>query len=140
MAYPRLGLFDQFTLLSSFDVYQCLLGTGLTMADGIFTPAVSVTSAVNGISVAKPSVSKDIIPISIVSLAKIDLCLLELIPFQGVSRWSFPCSAIWDFETGVGFCSKYSHFCSLNLSSISTISSHIRMDDAPWIHGYCEYY
>ena len=39
------------------------------MADGIFTPAVSVTSAVTGISVAKPSVTKDVIPISIVSNA-----------------------------------------------------------------------
>jgi KUP system potassium uptake protein len=39
----------------------------LTMADGIFTPAVSVTSAVAGIGVAKPSVIKDIQPISIVS-------------------------------------------------------------------------
>ncbi|KAG6905989.1 hypothetical protein DXG01_016449 [Tephrocybe rancida] len=38
----------------------------LTMADGIFTPAVSVTSAVGGIAVAKASVTKDIIPISIV--------------------------------------------------------------------------
>ena len=39
----------------------------LTMADGIFTPAVSVTSAVVGIAVAKPSVTNDVIPISIVS-------------------------------------------------------------------------
>ena len=37
------------------------------MADGIFTPAVSVTSAVVGIAVAKPSVTNDVIPISIVS-------------------------------------------------------------------------
>ncbi|KAG6902524.1 hypothetical protein C0995_015342 [Termitomyces sp. Mi166 len=39
--------------------------TRLTMSDGVFTPAVSVTSAVGGIAVAKPSVTKDIIPISI---------------------------------------------------------------------------
>ena len=37
------------------------------MADGVFTPAVSVTSAVGGIGVAKPDVIKDIIPISVVS-------------------------------------------------------------------------
>lgn len=37
------------------------------MADGIFTPAVSVTSAVAGIGVAKPSVVGDITGISIVS-------------------------------------------------------------------------
>lgn len=47
--------------------YQALFGTSLTLADGIFTPAVSVTSAVAGIAVAKPSVSSDITPISIVS-------------------------------------------------------------------------
>lgn len=42
-----------------------LFGTSLTMADGVFTPAVSVTSAVGGIAVAVPSVSNHIIPISI---------------------------------------------------------------------------
>ncbi|KAG6833455.1 hypothetical protein H0H87_006822 [Tephrocybe sp. NHM501043] len=44
------------------------------MADGILTPAVSVTSAVGGIAVVKSSVSKDIIPISIV-------CILEYSDF-----------------------------------------------------------
>ncbi|KAG6853925.1 hypothetical protein C0991_012415 [Blastosporella zonata] len=43
------------------------------MADGILTPAVSVTSAVGGIVVAKQSVSKDIVPISIVC-SKISRC------------------------------------------------------------------
>ncbi|KAE9409281.1 potassium transporter [Gymnopus androsaceus JB14] len=42
-----------------------LLGTALTMSDGVFTTAVSVTSAVGGIAVAKPSVEEQIIPISI---------------------------------------------------------------------------
>jgi K+ transporter len=46
---------------------QCLLGTSLTLADGVFTPAVSVTSAVGGIAVAKASISADITPIAIVS-------------------------------------------------------------------------
>ncbi|KAF5315194.1 hypothetical protein D9619_007278 [Psilocybe cf. subviscida] len=46
----------------------CLFGTALTMADGIFTPAVSVTSAVSGIAVAKPSVGSDITPVSIAFL------------------------------------------------------------------------
>lgn len=47
---------------------QCLFGTSLTIADGVFTPAVSVTSAVAGIAVAKPSVTSDTIPISIAIL------------------------------------------------------------------------
>ena len=40
--------------------------SSLTIADGVFTPAVSVTSAVGGIGVAKPSVIKDTTAISIV--------------------------------------------------------------------------
>jgi len=35
------------------------------MADGILTPAVSVTSAVSGIAVAQPSVINSIVPVSI---------------------------------------------------------------------------
>ncbi|KAI0061789.1 potassium transporter [Artomyces pyxidatus] len=41
-----------------------LFGTSLTMADGVLTAAVSVTSAVGGIAVAKPSVSSDVVGIS----------------------------------------------------------------------------
>ena len=52
----------------SFTIEQCLFGTSLTIADGIFTPAVSVTSAVAGIAVAKPSVTSDTTPISIAIL------------------------------------------------------------------------
>ena len=45
-----------------------MLFTSLTMADGVFTPAISVTSAVGGIAVAKPSASNQITVISIVSI------------------------------------------------------------------------
>ena len=38
------------------------------MADGVFTPAISVTSAVGGIAVAKPSAANDITAISIVGI------------------------------------------------------------------------
>ncbi|KAF8195375.1 potassium transporter-domain-containing protein [Pholiota molesta] len=65
----------------------------LTMADGIFTPAVSVTSAVAGIGVAKPSVIKDIQPISIVFL----LALFFVQQF-GTAKIAFvfaPISFIW---------------------------------------------
>ncbi|KAM6494400.1 Potassium transporter [Amanita muscaria] len=71
----------------------CLFGTSLTMADGVFTPAVSVTSAVGGIAVAKSSINSDIIPISIVFLV-----LLFLLQQFGTSRVSFlfsPVSLIW---------------------------------------------
>lgn len=58
----------QFLWLAFSDaVFQSLFGTSLTLADGVFTPAVSVTSAVGGIAVATPKVASDITPISIVS-------------------------------------------------------------------------
>lgn len=38
------------------------------MADGVFTPAVSVTSAVGGMAVAKESVKENITAISVVSV------------------------------------------------------------------------
>ncbi len=64
------------------------------MADGVFTPAVSVTSAVGGIAVAKPSVSRDIIPISIVRLTIV--CCIYAKRAAGVSRGIVLGSAIWD--------------------------------------------
>jgi KUP system potassium uptake protein len=71
----------------------CLFGTSLTMADGIFTPAISVTSAVGGIAVAKPSTNNDIIPISIAFLFA-----LFFIQQFGTHRLAFafsPASFIW---------------------------------------------
>lgn len=38
------------------------------MADGVLTPAVSVTSAVSGIGVAQPSINNSIVPVSIAFL------------------------------------------------------------------------
>ncbi|KAH8929990.1 potassium transporter [Atractiella rhizophila] len=45
-----------------------LLGTSLTLTDGILTPAISVVSAVQGIAVAQPSVLHSVTPISIAIL------------------------------------------------------------------------
>ncbi|KIY46745.1 potassium transporter [Fistulina hepatica ATCC 64428] len=73
-------------------VLICLLYR-LTMADGTLTPAVSVTSAVGGIAVAKPSVSNDITPISIIILV-----VLFLVQRFGTSKLSFmfsPIAFIW---------------------------------------------
>lgn len=50
------------------------------MADGVFTPAVSVTSAVGGIAVAKSSVEAQIVPISIVSIKKMDVISIHTSP------------------------------------------------------------
>ena len=70
------------------------------MADGVFTPAVSVTSAVGGIAVAKASVINDIIPISIVSST-----VYFFIPFFNNSS-GFPfcvvrCATIWNTSSGI---------------------------------------
>jgi len=71
----------------------CLFGTALTMADGVFTPAVSVTSAVGGIAVAKPNVVADIIPISIVFL--LALFFIQQFGTQRIA-WVFsPISFMW---------------------------------------------
>ncbi|WVQ71165.1 potassium uptake protein [Cryptococcus sp. DSM 104548] len=70
-----------------------VFGTALTLADGILTPAVSVTTAVGGIAVAKPSVINDIVPISICFL----ICLFAVQRF-GVHRISVsfaPVTTIW---------------------------------------------
>ncbi|KAF8476540.1 potassium transporter [Russula ochroleuca] len=70
-----------------------LFGTSLTMADGVLTAAVSVTSAVGGIAVAKPSVSKDVVSISIAFLV-----VLFLAQPLGTSRLSVafaPITFVW---------------------------------------------
>jgi KUP system potassium uptake protein len=58
-----------------------LFGTGLTMADGLLTPAVSVTSAVGGIAVPFPSVSNKVVGISCALLV-----LLWLLQTAGTRR------------------------------------------------------
>ncbi|GLB38222.1 putative K+ potassium transporter [Lyophyllum shimeji] len=71
----------------------CLMGTALTMADGVFTPAVSVTSAVGGIGVAKPSILNKVSGIAIAFLAA-----LFLVQRFGTGRiaWTYgPISFIW---------------------------------------------
>lgn len=66
------------------------------MADGVFTPAVSVTSAVGGIAVAKPSVSNDIIPISIVSAIYDKTYPQNLL--LGIPGCSVSTSAVWNVK------------------------------------------
>ncbi|EIN06328.1 potassium transporter [Punctularia strigosozonata HHB-11173 SS5] len=85
---PRLSKHLKWPLL-----IWCLFGTSLTMADGILTPAVSVTSAMGGMAVAKPSVSSDVIPISIAFLVVLFLAQ----PF-GTAKISYvfaPITCIW---------------------------------------------
>jgi KUP system potassium uptake protein len=74
-------------------LFWCLFGTSLTIADGIFTPAVSVTSAVAGIAVSKPSVNSDTVPISIAILV-----VLFLSQRFGTAKLAFlfaPVAFVW---------------------------------------------
>ncbi|THU95303.1 potassium transporter [Dendrothele bispora CBS 962.96] len=71
----------------------CLFGTALTLADGVFTPAVSVTSAVGGIAVAKPEVTQNIIPISIGFL--IALFCIQRFGTSGLATVFAPIAFIW---------------------------------------------
>ncbi|KAF8318168.1 potassium transporter [Clavulina sp. PMI_390] len=70
-----------------------LFGTALTMADGIFTPAVSVTSAVGGIAVAKPNVEKNITAISIAFL--IPLFLIQRLGTHRIAATFAPVTFVW---------------------------------------------
>ncbi|THG94244.1 hypothetical protein EW026_g7186 [Hermanssonia centrifuga] len=54
---------------------------------GVFTPAVSVTSAVSGIAIAKPSVGDDVIPILIADSSPVIVYTLDNSIFQVTFIW-----------------------------------------------------
>lgn len=66
------------------------------MADGVFTPAVSVTSAVGGIAVAKPSVTNHITPISIVRVIRPQSSVSEIICPAGYTSGALPVTEVRD--------------------------------------------
>ncbi|CAE6535257.1 unnamed protein product [Rhizoctonia solani] len=61
--------------------------------DGVFTPAVSVTSAVGGIAVAKPDVSSKVVPISIAFL--VVLFLIQRFGTAVIGRIFAPVTMVW---------------------------------------------
>lgn len=70
------GVFALYGLLDRFNrngrsllAWALLLGAGLLFGDGIITPAISVLSAVEGLSVAAPSLSGFVIPLTLGLLA-----------------------------------------------------------------------
>ncbi|KAK2465375.1 hypothetical protein APHAL10511_002729 [Amanita phalloides] len=89
-------------------LFWCLFGTALTMADGIFTPAVSVTSAVGGMAVAKESINHDIIPVSIAFL--VALFFLQQFGTHRIAFLFGPVSSLWFFalaSTGIYNITRY---------------------------------
>ncbi len=85
-----------------------LFGAALLYGDGIITPAISVLSAVEGLSVATPLFSSAIIPITVVIL-----CLLFSVQHGGtarIGRLFGPIIVTWFLAIGVlGFISIFDH-------------------------------
>lgn len=52
----------------AFFLWSLVLGAGLLFGDGVITPAISVLSVVEGLGVAAPSLSRLVIPITVVLL------------------------------------------------------------------------
>ncbi|KAG8800880.1 hypothetical protein FRC19_008514 [Serendipita sp. 401] len=70
-----------------------LFGTALTFADGMLTPAISVTSAVSGLALTFPHLSSSIGPISIGFL--VALFLLQRFGTTKVAYFFSPVTFIW---------------------------------------------
>lgn len=73
--------------------YIACFGAALTISDGLLTPAVSVVSAVEGMAIAKPELTQDIVPISVAILV-----VLFFGQHWGTNKISFlfsPLVAIW---------------------------------------------
>ncbi len=85
---------------------QSLFGTSLTIADGVFTPAVSVTSAVSGIAIAKPSVGDDVIPISIVSGCYYFILVPRYLQVSGFLSGFVPCPVPRDIAACIHICTR----------------------------------
>jgi KUP system potassium uptake protein len=94
------GVFALYGLLDKFNrngkallAWSLLLGAGLLFGDGVITPAISVLSAVEGISIATPVLSKAVIPITIVLLTL--LFSFQYKGTRGVGRIFGPIMVVW---------------------------------------------
>ncbi|GAA5958723.1 hypothetical protein JCM21900_002075 [Sporobolomyces salmonicolor] len=76
-----------------------LFGACLTMSDGLLTPAVSVTSAVEGIAVPFPSVNKSVVGISCAILVL--LFLLQMVGTKRVGNVFAPIIFVWLGTIGI---------------------------------------
>ncbi|GAA5833011.1 hypothetical protein JCM3766R1_000398 [Sporobolomyces carnicolor] len=92
MFSERIGFFQR-KLVKNALLVLALFGVGLTMADGLLTPAVSVTSAVGGIAVPFPSVSNKIVGISCAVLVL--LWLLQTAGTRRIGSIFAPIMVVW---------------------------------------------
>ncbi|GMM33523.1 hypothetical protein DASC09_008480 [Saccharomycopsis crataegensis] len=79
--------------LAKFIMGLCFLGCGLVISDGLLTPTTSVLSAVDGISVAAPSFSNKVLPVSCVIL--VILFLIQGAGSGKISLFFAPIILIW---------------------------------------------
>ncbi|GAA5906430.1 uncharacterized protein JCM6883_004477 [Sporobolomyces salmoneus] len=88
----RVSFFHQ-KFVKNLLLVLALFGVGLTMADGLLTPAVSVTSAVGGIGVPFPSVANKVVGISCAFL--ILLWLLQTAGTRRIGSIFAPIMVMW---------------------------------------------
>ncbi|GBR75336.1 potassium transporter Kup [Acidiphilium acidophilum] len=70
-----------------------IVGTGLFLGDGVITPAISVLSAVEGLSVASPDFSRFVLPISVAII--IGLFLAQRSGSGAVGKLFGPIMVLW---------------------------------------------
>jgi KUP system potassium uptake protein len=76
-----------------------VIGAGLFFGDAIITPAMSVLSAVEGISVVAPQFTSWIVPITVVLI--VGLFLVQRFGTEGVARVFGPVTALWFLVLGL---------------------------------------
>ncbi len=70
-----------------------IFGTTLFYGDGVITPAISVLSAIEGISVATPAAQPYVLPLTILIL--VGLYALQAHGTAGIARWFGPIMLLW---------------------------------------------
>lgn len=101
-----LAMFSQFSEkirtgrkgLMGFTVFIFLMAAALEFADGILTPAISVTSAVEGIKTINPDLAFLVVPVTVLILA-----VLFIFQFKGTHRIGTifgPVMVLWFFVIG----------------------------------------
>ena len=76
-----------------------IVGAGLFFGDGVITPAISILSAVEGITVVSPGLSHLVLPVALVVIA--GLFLVQRHGTHAVGRAFGPIMALWFLTIGV---------------------------------------
>ena len=74
-------------------LWALMLGAGLLFGDGIITPAISVLSAVEGLSVAAPELARTVVPLTVLALTA--LFAIQSHGTTGIGRVFGPVLVLW---------------------------------------------